>query len=99
MASASKASLAVATSMSAVEALKDQLGLCRWNYTISNISRHAINPIARPSSQLRHVSSSAAAAVAVVQIDSKIPAAEEMRRRRRAEKAEKVRNLVCWGPN
>ncbi|KAL0908942.1 hypothetical protein M5K25_023457 [Dendrobium thyrsiflorum] len=98
MASVSKASLVVATSMSAVEALKDQLGLCRWNYTISNLSRHAINPIARPSSQLRHVSSSAAA-VAVEQIDSKIPVAEEMTRRRRAEKAEKVRNLVCWGPN
>ncbi|KAL0908941.1 hypothetical protein M5K25_023456 [Dendrobium thyrsiflorum] len=98
MASARKASLVVATSMSAVEALKDQLGLCRWNYIISNLSRQARNPIARSSGQFRQVPAAAAAA-AVEQIDSGVSAAEEMMRRRKAEKAEKVMNLVCWGPN
>ncbi|KAI0495140.1 hypothetical protein KFK09_025287 [Dendrobium nobile] len=101
MASARKASLVVATSMSAVEALKDQLGLCRWNYIIRNLSSHAMNPIARSSGQFRQLpaAATAAAAVAVEQIDSGVSAAEEMMRLRRAEKAEKAMNLVCWGPS
>ncbi|KAI0495137.1 hypothetical protein KFK09_025284 [Dendrobium nobile] len=97
MASARKASLVVATSMSAVEALKDQLGLCRWNYSISNIRFHATNPIARSSGQFRQVPAAAAVAVAVEQIDSGVSAAEEMMRRRKAEKAEKVMKISSAG--
>ncbi|KAK8930808.1 hypothetical protein KSP39_PZI016889 [Platanthera zijinensis] len=96
MASARKASLVVATSLAAVEALKDQLGLCRWNYAIRSLNRHAL-AIARPFGKPRQLP--VATAVAAEHTGSKVFAGEARTAERRAEKKERIVQLVCWGPN
>ncbi|PKA62193.1 hypothetical protein AXF42_Ash015077 [Apostasia shenzhenica] len=95
------ASLIVAASVATVEALKDQVGLCRWNYAIRNLHRQAkakLVPLAaaRSSGQARQVSSGSQAEK---QAGGEGSAVEEMIRRQRAEKAEKVMLLVCWVPS
>ncbi|XP_019701971.1 uncharacterized protein [Elaeis guineensis] len=84
MSCARKASLIVAASMGAVEALKDQAGLCRWNYAIRSLNQQAKNSVGS-FSQARRMSSSSS------NTDEKAKRSEEALR--------KVMYLSCWGPN
>ncbi|KAJ3697569.1 hypothetical protein LUZ61_001274 [Rhynchospora tenuis] len=82
-----KASFIVAASISAVEALKDQAGLCRWNYALRSFQRQAKGRLGAFSQATR--------ASSVVErrncMEDKAKKSEEALRT--------VMYLSCWGPN
>ncbi|KAF7097837.1 hypothetical protein CFC21_099622 [Triticum aestivum] len=90
------ASMVVATSMAAVEALKDQAGLCRWDYALRSLYHRAVVTGRRavPASLTSTSSSSQATSgsVAVVGRAARPRRSEE-------EKLHMAYHIVCWGPN
>jgi len=74
----------VAASVGAVEALKDQVGLCRWDYPLKCLAQHTKNNM-RSYSQAKKLSSS------LIAKSEKAEQSEESLR--------KVMYLSCWGPN
>ncbi|EHA8588818.1 hypothetical protein COCNU_scaffold006752G000010 [Cocos nucifera] len=96
MSSASKASLIVAASMGAVEALKDQAGLCRWNYAIRSLNRQAKNSFGSLS-QARRMSSSSSSSSSIEK--RKGMEGTDEKAKRSEEALRKVMYLSCWGPN
>ncbi|VAI55674.1 uncharacterized protein [Triticum aestivum] len=80
-------SLVVAASVGAVEALKDQAGLCRWGYPLRSLYRHAA---AAPRVRALSASLSEATAAAAPR---PVPLSAE------DAKLRKAHHLVCWGPN
>ncbi|KAB1209985.1 hypothetical protein CJ030_MR6G020129 [Morella rubra] len=85
----SKGRALVAASVGVVEAMKDQLGICRWNYSLRSAQQHANNHF-RSLSQAKTLSSSTSAIVSKVR-EEKMKQSEESLR--------KVMYLNCWGPN
>ncbi|XP_059283314.1 uncharacterized protein LOC132618462 [Lycium barbarum] len=83
--SSSRRAWIVAASVGAVEALKDQVGLCRWNYPLRSLAQHTKNNI-RSYSQAKKLSSSS-----LIARSDKAKQSEESLRT--------VMYLSCWGPN
>ncbi|XP_010478761.1 PREDICTED: uncharacterized protein LOC104757698 [Camelina sativa] len=81
----------VAASIGVLEASKDQLGICRWNYLIRSVNQRIKNNVRSASQANRYSSSSTTAVVASVKDDVKTKQAEESLRT--------VMYLSCWGPN
>ncbi|CAN4103386.1 unnamed protein product [Withania somnifera] len=82
--SSSRRGWLVAASVGAVEALKDQAGLCRWNYPLRCLAQHTKNNI-KSFSQAKKLSSS------LIAKSDKAKQSEESLRN--------VMYLSCWGPN
>ncbi|KAK8968333.1 hypothetical protein KSP40_PGU021210 [Platanthera guangdongensis] len=90
MSSAGRASSWIAAaSISAVEALKDQGGLCRWNYSLRSLHNKTKKEMSSSSSR-----SSSAVAVINRGVSSKAEKAN-----RAEESLRKVMFLSCWSPN
>lgn len=85
--SAARRAWVVASSIGAVEALKDQLGVCRWNYALRSLQQHAKSNI-RSYIQAKKLSSASSAAVS-----------QQVKKRTKEESMRKVMDLSCWGPN
>ncbi|MCL7025377.1 hypothetical protein MKW94_014968 [Papaver nudicaule] len=82
----------VAASVGVVEALKDQAGMCRWNYAMRSIHQYTKNRVKASLS-----SSIPASSVIPEQIMMKQQGANEMKQSE--ESLRKVMYLSCWGPN
>ncbi|KAI3879091.1 hypothetical protein MKW92_045983 [Papaver armeniacum] len=82
----------VAVSVGVVEALKDQAGLCRWNYTLRSIHQYTKN---RVKSSISEATSSSMPASSVMMM--KQQRNHEMKQSE--ESLRKVMYLSCWGPN
>ncbi|KEH29602.1 hypothetical protein MtrunA17_Chr4g0022611 [Medicago truncatula] len=80
----------VAASVGVVEALKDQLGICRWNYALKLAQQHVKNNV-RSFSQAKKLSSSSSSMISKRLKDDKPNQSEESLRT--------VMYLSCWGPN
>ncbi|CAN6999222.1 unnamed protein product [Brassica rapa subsp. trilocularis] len=78
----------VAASIGVVETLKDQLGVCRWNYVLRSMNQHLRNNI-RSISQTKNLSSSS----------SSTASASSGKTKQAEESLRMVMYLSCWGPN
>ncbi|RWW48687.1 hypothetical protein BHE74_00045222 [Ensete ventricosum] len=93
MGCAGRASLAAAAaSIGAVEALKDQAGLCRWNYALRSLQQRAKSGMGSLAQSRRAASSSS--------IDGKGEWQGGDEKANQSEEALRtVMYLSCWGPN
>ncbi|CAN1844062.1 hypothetical protein LINPERHAP1_LOCUS37330 [Linum perenne] len=90
----------VAASIGAVEALKDQMGFCRWNYILRSAHHYAKSNV-RSISQAKNIAPSSAAVVSsknlapssAAVVSSKLKEAQQSE-----ESLRKVMYLSCWGP-
>ncbi|KAI3879088.1 hypothetical protein MKW92_045980 [Papaver armeniacum] len=87
----------VAVSVGVVEALKDQAGMCRWNYALRSIHQYTKNRVKSSISQATSSSSVPASSLIPDQIMMKQQRHQEMKKSE--ESLRTVMYLSCWGPN
>ncbi|KAI3967089.1 hypothetical protein MKW92_050257 [Papaver armeniacum] len=87
----------VAVSVGVVEALKDQAGMCRWNYALRSIHQYTKNRVKSSISQATSSSSVPASSLIPDQIMMKQQRGQEMKKSE--ESLRTVMYLSCWGPN
>ncbi|CAN1844074.1 hypothetical protein LINPERHAP1_LOCUS37330 [Linum perenne] len=90
----------VAASIGAVEALKDQMGFCRWNYILRSAHHYAKNNV-RSISQAKSLAPSSLAKTRQISGSSSSAAGKRVsvEKGKRAEESLKtVMYLSCWGP-
>ncbi|EXB89609.1 hypothetical protein L484_018710 [Morus notabilis] len=92
MASARRSALVMAASNGAVEALKDQLGVCRWNFVLRSLQQNAKSNIISFSQAKNNKFSSQYSSFAAV---SKLR--DETNLKQSEESSRKVMYLNCWG--
>ncbi|CAN0914803.1 hypothetical protein LINGRAHAP2_LOCUS28767 [Linum grandiflorum] len=95
MSSTSKAWM-VAASIGAVEALKDQMGFCRWNYILRSVNHYAKTNV-RSISQAKNMASSKLSSGSTAAVCDRLKEAEKA-----IKSEESLRNVMylsCWGPN
>nr|AWA44993.1 hypothetical protein SO148P11_000001 [Saccharum officinarum] len=88
---AKASSWAAAMSVGTVEALKDQAGLCRWNYAFRQAAQRARRPAGASGSGGPGSSASSGCAAAAV--------AARRKARQQEEELRTVMYLSNWGPN
>ncbi|KAJ1703981.1 hypothetical protein LUZ63_003760 [Rhynchospora breviuscula] len=94
----SKASVVVAASVGVVEALKDQVGLCRWNHTMKSIYQRASNRAGASSVSTK--ANQSAPSNSRVGERGAAAAGDALRKvKMPEEKLNKAYHLICWGPN
>lgn len=93
MMSAAGGAWIVAAAIATVEALKDQLGICRWNYTIRSLEEQAKKSL-RSSSQVKTHSSSNSSFTSTM-----IDQVGNVEMKKSELYADKIMHLGCWGPN
>ncbi|KAI3940757.1 hypothetical protein MKW98_030076 [Papaver atlanticum] len=83
----------VAVTVGVVEALKDQAGMCRWNYALRSIHQYTKNRVKSSISQATSSSSVIPDQIMMMkqQKDHEMKQSDESLR--------KVMYLSCWGPN
>ncbi|XP_026439277.1 uncharacterized protein LOC113337958 [Papaver somniferum] len=85
----------VAVSVGVVEALKDQAGMCRWNYALRSIHQYTKNRVKSSISQATSSSSIPASSV----IPDQIMMMKQQGMKQSDESLRTVMYLSCWGPN
>jgi hypothetical protein len=86
-------SLAVAASMGAVEALKDQAGLCRWDYVVRSLYHRAAAP------RIQALSARLSDAVSATPAAERCRASADRPSSVVDARMQKAYHVVCWGPN
>ncbi|CAI0460838.1 unnamed protein product [Linum tenue] len=91
----------VAASIGAVEALKDQLGFCRWNYIIRSAHHYAKSNV-RSISQAKTLAPSSAAVASSSKLKQEAALVSNTLKeeaQQAEESLQKVMYLNCWGPS